>query len=415
MDMPPWLLELTAWAGENRWMVWIALILIATAVIDAIQRLVFRGLNARARKTRNDWDDAILWAIPRPFGFLVWVLGVTLAVTVASEYVDLDTDLVDYVNTVCAGGVILALAWFALRLIRAVEQRMVTRVQAVSLEPDQGADRSTVEMFGKLARALILLAALLMLLQTAGISVSGVLAFGGLGGIVIGFAARDMLANFFGGIMLHLDRPLAVGEWVRSPDREIEGTVEYISWRNTRLRTFDMRPLYVPNATFSTIIVENPSRMSHRRIYETVGVRYGDIAAMPAIVEDTRSMLLEHEAIDSAASLIVNFVDFGDSSLDFMVYCLTQEKRWVQYHAIKQEIMLRIAGIIADHGAEIAFPTETLHVASVPGGEPTNAAGQSDNTAAQARESERVPGQQESRQAGNPAAQYGDPAEGEGA
>jgi len=415
MDMPPWLIELTAWAGENRWMVWIALILIATAVIDAIQRLVFRALNARAQKTRNDWDDAILWAIPRPLGFLVWVLGLTLAVTVASEYADLDTKLFDYVNTVCAGGVILALGWFALRLIRAVEQRMVTRVQAVSLEPDQGADRSTVELFGKLARALVLLAALLMLLQTAGISVSGVLAFGGLGGIVIGFAARDMLANFFGGIMLHLDRPLAVGEWVRSPDREIEGTVEYISWRNTRLRTFDMRPLYVPNATFSTIIVENPSRMSHRRIYETVGVRYADIDAMPAIVEDTRSMLLEHEAIDSAASLIVNFVDFGDSSLDFMVYCLTQEKRWVQYHAIKQEIMLRIAGIIADHGAEIAFPTETLHVASVPGGEPTNAAGQSDDAAAQARENERVPGQQESRQAGNPAAQYGDPGEGEGA
>ena len=116
----------------------------------------------------------------------------------------------------------------------------------------------------------------LMVLQSLGVSVSGLLAFGGIGGIAVGFAAKDMLANFLGGLSIYLDRPFAVGDWIRSPDRSIEGTVEDIGLRVTRIRTFDQRPLYVPNSTFSSVSLENPSRMTNRRIYETIGVRYED-------------------------------------------------------------------------------------------------------------------------------------------
>ena len=104
-------------------------------------------------------------------------------------------------------------------------------------------------------------------MQALGYSISGVLAFGGIGGIAVGFAAKDLLANFFGGLMIYLDRPFSVGDWIRSPDKNIEGTVEEIGWRLTRIRTFDKRPLYVPNSTFTQISVENPSRMLNRRIY----------------------------------------------------------------------------------------------------------------------------------------------------
>ena len=391
MDIPGWLIDLTAWAGGNRWMVWIFLIVLVTAMADLIQRMVVRGLSSRARRSRNRWDDAVLWALARPLGLLIWVLGISLAAAVAGHYTGTDVPVFDYIDAARATGVIVALGWFALRLIRAVELRMIERVRAVALEPDEGPDRSTVEAAGKLLRAVVLVTVGLVLLQTLGFSISGVLAFGGIGGIAVGFAARDMLANFFGGIMLHLDKPLAVGEWVRSPDREIEGTVEHISWRITRIRTFDMRPLYVPNSVFSNIAVENPSRMTHRRIYEIIGVRYADIAAMPAIVEDVRAMLHEHDDIDNAASLIVNFLSFGQSSLDIMVYCLTFEKRWIQYHAIKQDVMLEIVRIIEAHGAEIALPTSTLHVASLPGGEPASGA-DGDAAAAVSREPAREPG-----------------------
>ena len=205
-----------------------------------------------------------------------------------------------------------------------------------------------------------------MTLQTLGFSVSGVLAAGGIGGIALGFVAKNLLANFFGGLTIYLDRPFSVGEWIRSPDKQIEGTVEAISWRHTRIRAFNKNPVYVPNALFTTIIVESPSRMSNRRIKETIGIRYEDIGKMAAIVAEVKAMLLSHPEIDATQTLIVNFTAFADSSINFLVYTFTKITQWVHYHEVKQDVLLKIADIIASHGAEIAFPTRTLRIENVP-------------------------------------------------
>jgi MscS family membrane protein len=169
-----------------------------------------------------------------------------------------------------------------------------------------------------------------------------------------------LLANFFGGMMIYLDRPFSVGDWIRSPDREIEGTVEHIGWRLSVIRTFDQRPLYIPNSVFANIAVENPSRMSNRRIYETFGVRYTDTHKMSIIVADVKFLLENHEDIDQGKTLIVNFNAFGPSSVDFFVYTFTKTTNWVLYHGIKERVLLQIYDIIEAHGAEIAFPTSTI-------------------------------------------------------
>jgi MscS family membrane protein len=215
-------------------------------------------------------------------------------------------------------------------------------------------------------RSAAVITAALVVLQSMGYSISGVLAFGGIGGIAVGFAAKDLLANFFGGLMVYLDRPFAIGDWIRSPDKEIEGTVEHIGWRQTRIRTFDKRPLYVPNATFTQIAVENPSRMQNRRIYETIGVRYDDADKVEQIVNDVRAMLREHPEIDTEQTLIVNFNGFGASSLDFFVYTFTKTTQWVRYHEVKEDVLLRILNIVLAHGADVAYPTRTLKIDAMP-------------------------------------------------
>ncbi|MDP1940675.1 MAG: mechanosensitive ion channel family protein, partial [Gallionella sp.] len=190
---------------------------------------------------------------------------------------------------------------------------------------------------------------------------------GRIGGIAIGFAAKDLLANFFGGLTVYMDRPFSVGDWIRSPDKEIEGTVEYISWRHTRIRAFNKNPIYVPNALFTTIVVENPSRMTNRRIKETIGIRYEDIGVLGAIVTDVKDMLQCHPEIDATQTLIVNFNTFGPSSLDFFIYTFTKTREWACYHEVKQDVLLKVADIIGRHGAQIAFPTRTVHLeAAVP-------------------------------------------------
>ncbi len=113
---------------------------------------------------------------------------------------------------------------------------------------------------------------------------------------------------------------------------------------------------------FASIAVENPSRMSNRRIYETIGLRYDDAGLVRKIIEDVRDMLNQHPEIDQNQTLIVNFTAFAASSLDFFVYTFTRTTDWVRFHEIKQDVLLKILDIIEGHGAEVAFPTSTLHV-----------------------------------------------------
>ena len=349
-----WLKEIT---GDNVWMAQVFLVVFLVLLLNFVQRRVLARIHKKLVMTKNVWDDAVLDALSRPLAVLIWIVGIAFAAQIVQE----QTRAVIFQAIVPLRdlGVIVCITWFLIRLSRRVENNLIKKQE----ESGKEVDRTTVDAIGKLVRLSFLITATLVALQTLGYSVSGVLAFGGIGGIAVGFAAKDLLANFFGGLMVYLDRPFVVGDWIRSPDRDIEGTVEHIGWRLTRIRTFDKRPLYVPNSTFASIAVENPSRMTNRRIYETIGIRYDDMAKMGDIVRDVKAMLQSHPDIDAGKTLIVNFNTFAPSSLDFFIYAFTRTTDWVAFHEIKQDVLLRVSGIIAAHGAEIAFPTSTIHLA----------------------------------------------------
>ncbi len=353
--------QIQSYVVQHGWEVGVFIVVFATAVVRFVVRRLFDRLAVKLEQTRNLYDDAVLDAARRPLGVGIWVLGISIAAQIIAANNESEIFQAEYIQQVREVAVVWLLIWFALRFIRFVEGHVVEQGYR-----DQPIDTTTAKAVGKLLRASVLITGVLLVLQAFGFSISGVLAFGGIGGIAVGFAARDLLANFFGALMIFLDRPFSVGDWVRSPDRDIEGTVEEIGWRLTRIRTFDKRPLYIPNSVFASISVENPSRMQNRRIYETVGIRYDDIGVMEPIVNDVAAMLEEHEAIDTRQTLMVNFVSFGPSSLDFFVYCFTKTTVWTEFHGIKQDVLLKIAQIIDGHGAEIAFPTQTLHVVPEP-------------------------------------------------
>ncbi|MFL1406280.1 mechanosensitive ion channel family protein [Marinobacter sp. M1N3S26] len=328
----------------------------ATAAVAFLISRIIVMLERRFEKTDNLWDDAVLHALRRPAIGFVWLQGVFWAAEVARVYSD--ADIFSANSKLLELGFIWILVWTLFGVIKKAEEILIS-----PMKMKQPMDYTTVNAISKLLRAVVAITAVLTIMQSLGYSISGVLAFGGVGGIAVGFAAKDLLANFFGGFIIHLDRPFKVGDWVRSPDREIEGTVEKIGWRLTTIRTFDQRPLYVPNAAFTQIAVENPSRMHNRRIFETIGIRYADVREMSDIVNDIRSMLENHEEIDTRRTLIVNFLAFNSSSLDIMVYTFTKTTQWVKFHEIKQDVLLKISDIIESYGAEVAFPTRTLHVA----------------------------------------------------
>ena len=332
-------------------LVFAALVVVGVVGHFAIYRIV-RRLTKAADRTETQWDDVVLYAIFPPIQWVMWVVLGLLSLSLFPALDGIREALLRLSDT----ALLLLFGWLAHRLSGGIEEELLGEHRGALAS----SDRATISAVARLSRIVLWAIAGIMILQSLGVSVSGLLAFGGVGGIAVGFAARDLLANFLGGLSIFLDRPFAVGDWIRSPDREIEGTVEDVGWRVTRIRTFDQRPLYVPNSVFSTVALENPSRMLNRRIYETIGIRYDDAAAMEQIVAEVKEMLVAHDDIDKGKTLMVNFVAFGASSLDFFIYCFTRTTDWATYHGVKQDVLVKILKIIERQGGEVAFPTRTV-------------------------------------------------------
>ena len=248
------------------------------------------------------------------------------------------------------------LSWYGYRVVNTVERASLESTETGRL------DQTAIIGIAKVCRLLLTAILTIVGFDLLGLDASGLIALGSVSGAALAFASKDLVSNWFGGIMLYLDKPFKVGDWIRSPDREIEGTVEYIGWRITKIRSFDKRPLYVPNALFNNITVQNPSRMSHRRIKETLGVRYQDLAQVEGLVRDIKAYLANSGLIAQDQVQIVNFNRFGASSLDILVYCMTVTIEWEVYHQHKQQVLLDIAELVDKRGAEFAFPTQTIQL-----------------------------------------------------
>jgi len=335
---------------------WVMNFAIVLAITLTVQ-LIWRGFTNKAQRiidrTVNHWDDIIWHAFCRPINWLIMLMGGTMALRVIAESEQLLIS--NYLPVVQKVSVLLLIGWSFWRLIHKAEETFIGH---------DDKDTTTVTAIATLGKLSVAIIISLSVIQTFGVSISGVLAFGGMGGLVVGMAAKDLLSNLFGALMVYMDKPFKVGDWIRSPDKTIEGTVEVIGWRLTQIRTFDKRPLYVPNSLFTQIVVENPSRMTNRRIKETFALRYSDVGRIEAIIKAVRAMLEAHPDIDSRQTLIVNFDYFNNSSLDFFIYTFTKTIDWVLFHEIKQDVLLKVADIVLSHQAEFAFPTRQLHIDS---------------------------------------------------
>lgn len=287
--------------------------------------------------------------------FLIYVLIIgtlgRIANTVISHY-NISAVSSSIIDFVCTSLIALILTIKLFLVINQFEKSQIKK----------GRDVTSARILSRIIKITLIVVIILLYGEHFGMSLSGLLTFGGIGGIAVGMAGKDILSNFFSGIMLYFDRPFSIGDWVRSPDRNIEGTVAEIGWRMTKITTFDHRPLYVPNSVFSSISVENPGRMSNRRINTVVGLRYEDASKVGTIVNAIRQMLQTHADIDQQQTLLVYFNGFGDSSLNIMVYCFTRTTVWEEWLAVQQQVYLNIIDIVQSHGADFAFPSQTLYL-----------------------------------------------------
>lgn len=339
--------------GQYVYAIKIFLTLIFTGIVSFfVHRYIYKAIKF-LQSTNLIYDDIFFEALMLPLKVLIWFLGVYSCLYILAFNIELMSKIKSIVF-------VSIFIWVSLRFIAKLEIRLEDKINTGAIR----LNKTTLRALSQLIKTAIIITTGLIVLQVFGVPISGVLAFGGIGGIGVAFAAKDLLANFFGGLMIYLDRPFEVGDWIRSPDKEIEGTVEHIGWRLTSIRTFDQRLRYVPNNLFSVITIDNPSRMRNRRIKTIVGLRYSDANKVDTIIKSVKNMLKNHEDIDNRRVMLVNLIEFGPSSLNFQVYTFTKTVDWSDYLDIQQDVFLKILTIIADNDAECAFPTRTININS---------------------------------------------------
>jgi MscS family membrane protein len=215
---------------------------------------------------------------------------------------------------------------------------------------------------GKVLRAIVIIISTIIILQSLGYPLTALLTFGGASSLIVGFAAKETISNFFGGLMVYLDRPFKVGDLIKTNSNQLEGVIEKIGWRSTRIRNLEKRPVYVPNSIWVTAPVENITRMSNRRVKEIFGIRYKDADKITVILNEIEDELRKHQEVDQKQNIIVRLHDFGASSLNIMLYFFTKTTNLKEFLTIKQEILLKIIAILRKHNADFAFPTTTVEL-----------------------------------------------------
>ena len=206
----------------------------------------------------------------------------------------------------------------------------------------------------------VLFMVFVIILQEWGYNINGIIASLGIGGLAFALAAKDTAANIFGYLIVFTESPFEIGDWIGIDN--LEGTVEEINIRSTKIRTFGQSLITLPNAVLTNSSIENFSKMGKRRIKMHLGLTYStSVAQMQAVTTQIKAMLMGHEDIDKG-TVFVYFTDFDDSSLNIFCYFFTITTNWGEYLSVREAVNFRIMQIVADNEAHFAFPSRSIYV-----------------------------------------------------
>ncbi|WP_120498033.1 mechanosensitive ion channel family protein [Kiloniella sp. EL199] len=320
-------------------------------------RLVISRLKALTRRTKNSVDDHALEALEGPIRMIPIALGVFFSL----DYLNLGGEAAVLGNNLVRSLIAYTLFYAVYKLIDPLDfllHRFTTVLTSIM-----------VDWIIKALKICVVLLGAASILELWGINVGAIIAGLGLFGVAVALGAQDLFKNLIAGILIIAEKRFSRGDWVRI-EGIVEGTVEDIGFRSTRIRRFDKAPVYVPNAKLADNAVINFSKMTNRRIYWKIGVEYDTTSEqLRKIVQEIKDHLYVTEAFetdDARATTLVNVDSFNSSSIDIMIYCFTKTTNWGDWMNIKEDFALKLKEIVEGNDSAFAFPTSTLHVASLP-------------------------------------------------
>ncbi|MDH3584310.1 MAG: mechanosensitive ion channel family protein, partial [Phycisphaerae bacterium] len=322
-------------------------------VLDHTFRLIIRGLAGRTiRRKGGEADPQLMRQAVRPAGLLVMAMFWLYAVNAV--------DLPPLADTVIRGAArifaVLAAVLFAWRLIDLVTAALIRKAE----HTDSHFDDVLVPLVRKSLKILIVVFGVLYGAQALHIPIGPLLGALGIGGVGFAFAAKDTLENFFGSATVLIDQPFGVGDWIVTEG--VEGTVEEIGFRSTRVRTFYNSLVTVPNSRLVRATVDNYGKRRYRRYKTMLGVEYGTSPQqVTAFVEGIREIIRTHP-YTRKDYYHVYLNQFGPSSLDILLYMFFEVPDWSVELRERERLNLEIMRLADQLGVGFAFPTQTLHV-----------------------------------------------------
>ena len=315
---------------------------------NIILKLLFKLARKFTQKTQTHLDDDILNTVEKPLKTAILVIGIYAALSVAAINIDL-------VYNILKTLVIIIIFWTLYNAIDVFKRYIQASIQKANFE----LATEISELFIKVIRFFVIAVGAVAVLEQWSIDISTFVASLGIGGLAFALAAKDTVANFFGGIMIFADRSLRIGDWIKGGG--VEGIVEEINIRSTKIRTFEHSLITVPNASLANGPIENYSRRGIRRINMRIGLTYStSLHQMQTIVAQMRTMLSERKDIDDE-TIFIYFDQFGASSLDIFCYFFTATANWQEYLAIREDVNFEIIKIVQDNGASFAFPSQSVY------------------------------------------------------
>lgn len=321
------------------------LVLLARGIFT---RFVFHLILNLTRKTSTNLDTNILMAFEGPLKSFFFVFGAYLALL----YLPISAATTDVATTILRSFIIFFVAWGLSNLF------LSPSFQEISSKFNL--DSILVNFFSKIIRWIVVVLAVLMIAQQWGFDVNGFIAGLGLGGLAFALAAKDALANIFGGIVVLTDKPFSVGDWILTPS--VEGTVEEINFRSTKIRTFAHALVTLPNSVIANEPITNWSRMGKRRITFNLEVTYDTSPQkLNRCIERIRELLETHPGIHQE-TIFVCFDQFGKNGLEIFLYFFTVSTVWAEYLEVKEEINFRILEILEEEQVKVAFPRRGIYI-----------------------------------------------------
>ncbi len=317
-------------------------------------RVVMVFLQQLAKKSKTYYDDKIISALKGPLSFTFIVLGLHLFFLLIFKETETVKNLLETL-------IIYTLFWAILSILEALRGAIygITGKFSADLSKEMG------NFIIAILKILIAGVGLGAMLQVWGINVTALVASLGIGGLAFALAAKDTAANLFGSFSLLADKSIRIGEWIKV--NGVEGTVETIGMRTTKIRSFQKSLITVPNHIVANNPIENFSRRGIRRIKMHIGLTYStNSKQITKIMADIKEMLKGHDGISQSDSLMVNFDTFGDSSLNIFIYTFTKTANWAKYLEIREDVNLQIMKIVEDNGSSFAFPSQSIYVEQIP-------------------------------------------------